>query len=982
MLGRLFNKLLPFILCLGWSLLPSTSNAQKYNFRNYNVQDGLLQSQVNCMIQDSRGYLWLGTWEGLSRFDGRAFKNYTIKDGLPGLHIEQMLEDKEGNIWLATKGGISKFNGIGFENFPEVKGLLEVNISRIFEDSRGNIWFLTHGNGIIKYNPAASLNTGGVAFEHFTTQDGVNDNYMYLVCEDKHGNIWFGSRGTPYAEVSDGGVSVFNGKEFVSINAKNGLLHNTVQCLLPISNGDVWVGGGNGAVKFSPSLKNPFYGLETFPNTYLFAPFYESDTLASITNMFEDNNQDVWLCSWSAGHKTPLIISKYSERTKSTQFFLGTEMEKFPNIVRHIVEDHNQNIFFFISAVEGENQILRYNPNASDNSTTIINNTTVNLLEKFTPLSGFHNSEMRAKPVIDKENNLWFGHDGAGVTVLNSLKFSIYNTNHGLSDNSIWSVMEDSEGNMWMGTNSGGACKLASNTIEIYDESSGMHNDFVASIIEDNDKNIWFGNNRGVTKFNRKNLEVIFSSEGQSFEKAFSYGGIWAMLQDSRGYIWFGTYNKGLKQYNPVTSKLNIYTEENGLAEDHVWNIFEDSKGRIWVATGGGISVFEYEATDQGIGKFTAKYTQEDGLTNDNVYSIAEDRSGNFWFSTKAGLCRFRSVMKGELKGKFTCYTQDDGLASDVSYFVIHDDAGYLWIGTSKGVDRIKLDANGDIENVKHYGMQEGFMGVEAGQNAVCKDSKGNLWFGTVNGVMKYNPKEDRMNTIEPITHITNIKLFLKDIEWESQRENWCDSISGWHGLPVNLSLPYNKNHLTFEFTAISLTIPEKVKYRYKLEPFDKEWVSEVFGHVRSEYLSSQAYSNLNPGNYIFKVMACNNDGVWNKEPTVYTFTITPPYWETGWFYSLQLLFFMTLIGGTMIVSRRGKSARMVTILVYISLFVIFEFIQNLTEPIYEEFVGSAPIIKTLLNLILASTLLPVQLFLRKYLRGKARPVKTEDELL
>ena len=141
-------------------------------------------------------------------------------------------------------------------------------------------------------------------------------------------------------------------------------------------------------------------------------------------------------------------------------------------------------------------------------------------------------------------------------------------------------------------------------------------------------------------------------------------------------------------------------------------------------------------------------------------------------------------------------------------------------------------------------------------------------------------------------------------------------------------------------------------------------------------------YGNLPHGKYTFMVKACNNDGVWNKVPAAFSFTIKQLYWKTWWFNSAQLLFFFILIGGTLLVSRKGGKGRLVMILVYISLFVIFEFIQNLCEPLYEDLVGSAPIIKTLLNLILASTLIPVQLFLRKYLRGQEQKGKGEDELM
>ena len=329
---------------------------------------------------------------------------------------------------------------------------------------------------------------------------------------------------------------------------------------------------------------------------------------------------------------------------------------------------------------------------------------------------------------------------------------------------------------------------------------------------------------------------------------------------------------------------------------------------------------------------------------------------------------------------EWTYITTNNGLVDDGVVSMVFDAEGYVWAGTNKGISRI----NTETFEVRSYTKLEGFKGIECNQNASYLDSKGNLWFGTTIQLTKYDPKVDWVNKLEPQTHIKGIKLFFEDVDWKKALRITNDElrmtneqnqqlagieytgVTKWYHLPENLVLPYDKNHLTFEYVGISLKIPEKVRYQFKLEGLDKDWLP-----VTSK--TEATYSNIPSGDYTFMVKACNDEGVWNKEPAAFPFEIELPYWERWWFYAGQVLFFVLLIGGTLLASRVGKSETIITAIVIICLFVIFEFIQNLCEPFYEKYVGSAPIIKTLLNLILFGILLPVQIFLRKYLIGRKK---------
>jgi len=338
--------------------------------------------------------------------------------------------------------------------------------------------------------------------------------------------------------------------------------------------------------------------------------------------------------------------------------------------------------------------------------------------------------------------------------------------------------------------------------------------------------------------------------------------------------VWFGTNGGGVSKYDGVT--FANFTTKEGLCDNTVSSILEDRGGNLWFGTDGGVSEFDGKT-----------FTTKEDLSNYIVLSMLEDGEGNLWFGTYGGgVSKYNYPRKGEVES-FETFTSRDGLCDDAVLSMVFDDAGNLWIGTNKGVDR--FDTSGYKKTgkkiFKHYGREEGFIGIECNQNAVCKDSKGDIWFGTVKRVVKYVSKNDRPNMVEPVTHITNLRLFSGDVDWSI----YTDSVSKKSGLPVGLELPYNQNHITFDFIGVSLTIPEKVRYRCKLEGFDKNW-----SHIMRE--AHVTYSNLPPGKYTFRVIACNGDDVWNKKPTNYSFAIIPPFWRTWWFY------FFCMMAGTGII--------------------------------------------------------------------------------
>ena len=499
-------------------------------------------------------------------------------------------------------------------------------------------------------------------------------------------------------------------------------------------------------------------------------------------------------------------------------------------------------------------------------------------------------------------------------------------------------------------------------------------------IVRDSSGDLWLGTyGGGIVRFNPSNIignkitsSIIYNTNNQLNDNI-----VISSLRDKNSNLWFGTGGGGITIYNWTTKKFINYSLSNGLADDNINCIFQANDGIVWVGTDNGLS--RLDPTKISINNISiTNYSEVDGISNNKIRCITEDSNGTLWLATHKG---FTKVFNNKDKVEFTAYTDIDGLLSNTIYVVaiskdIELEKEVLWLGTNKGASKVEFTDDYRIKTIRNFSKREGFAGIECNGNAITSDYDGNIWFGTVKGVIKYNPTEDHLNLMEPITNVSKIKLFFKDINWLKRKTqdtpskldtNYFDinadyiSVSNWNLLPDGLKLDHTSNHITFGFNGVSFITQKKVQYQFRLTGVDQEWSPATFK-------SEVTYTNLSPGEYEFKVKACNSEGVWNKVPSTYRFSISPPYWETAWYFIVQILFFTILIGVTLYISSSGKRGNTITVLVFICLFVIFEFIQNYFEPYYEDYIGSATLVKTLLNLVLASLMLPAQNVMRKYL--------------
>ncbi|MBL4655287.1 MAG: SpoIIE family protein phosphatase, partial [Bacteroidia bacterium] len=747
-----------------------------------------------------------------------------------------LIQDDDGNLWIGTMAGLSRYNGREFKTFSKDDGLAEDWITATLKDKFGNLWYGHWGGGVTIYN--------------FKTKELVNLQLAEIVkyktitslYEDKKGNIWIGTLGA--------GLFSYDSEQssFTSITEKEGLNSDIVLSITEDEKGTLWCGTANGITIFNSqkvlselesknNLENVSEEVKSFCSHITIENGLPN---AQVIYLYTAFNGNIWV-----GTREGIVVFDPTDIYDKNPIVFNTESGLSSTTINHIIEDNEGN-FWFSSP---DNGITQFIPDSKDSFKGIF--------KIFNSDKGLNFNKVNTI-VQDREGNIWVGTE-LGLNQYRGERFLIYDDSDGLSHSLVFSVLEDSNGNIWLGTE-GGISKLNEDNKSIdgsifknYNIEDGLPSNVVYCILEDRTGSLWFGTaGSGIAKLEKgqQKFKIITNENGLAGNVIYSID------SDQSGNIWIGT-NEGASFYNLETGSFTNYNGSNGLTGDKAIKVYCDSHGNVWFGIVGG-DLVKYDGTN------FKSYGEKDGLDSKLLLCMNEDREGNMWFGAYgSGIYKYNGNV-------FRNYTVKSGLSSGTPFLITCDLNNNLWIGTSLGIDKLDPKTN----TFSHYGLQQGFLGIETVQNAECVDSKGNMWFGTIMGVVKYNPNEDKANVQQPITKITNLQISRKFEEF-----------------PENNTFEHSQNHLTFHFTGVSLTNPEEVYYQYKLEGFDKDWSP----FTKVNYVD---YANLNYGHYKFLVKACNNDGLWNAEPSSYEFEILTPYWRTWWFYSLCTFLFALAIYG------------------------------------------------------------------------------------
>jgi ligand-binding sensor domain-containing protein/signal transduction histidine kinase len=719
-------------------------------------------------------------------------------------------------------------------------GLPQNYVVAIAQTLDGYVWLATQ-EGLARFD--------GVKFTSFDSRntEGIKENNILALLADSGGGLWFGSEG--------GGLSLLKDGKLINYTTKDGLCSNVVESICEDHDGGVWIGTDAGLNRFKNGRFDKF-------------PTSADQPGESIICVFEDREDTLWLGTDGGG----LIALKGRQLTGNTSRY--TRDDGLANdLVRAIYEDSSGQLW--IGTRDGLSKFQHGKFTTYSTEQGLANSGVLSICE-------------------DRDRNLWIGTDGGGLNRLKDDKVTVYSKAEGLSDDSVAAIFEDREGNLWIGTYGGGLNRLKDGRFTVYDEGMGLSNDTARSIIQDRAGDVWIATRNGLNRLRDGKFTIYTSKQGLANDSVLS------LFQDKQGDLWAGTRG-GLSRFHG--GKFTSYTTMDGLCDDTVLSIAQDQAGVLWVGTAAGINrlvegkLLAYRAgdgltndsvwsmlpgpdgsmwigTDGGglnqwkDGKFHS-YTKADGLANDIVLSMYLDGDSNLWIGTSGGLSRMKD-------GRFTSYTRREGLFDDVIFQILEDDGQNLWMSCNKGIFRVnKMDFDAldsgrarSVDSIS-YGTADGMKSRECDggfQPAGWKTMDGNLWFPTTRGVVTIAPNKIRINELPPPVII---EQFLAD------------------GLPVDQAaaakLSPGTEKFEFHFTGLSLIAPEKVRFKYKLDGYDKDWVD---GAGRRD----ASYTHLPAGNYTFRVMACNNDGVWNEAGASFSIYLKPFFYRTIWFYGLLLM--------------------------------------------------------------------------------------------
>lgn len=752
-----------------FAVLHTSVRAQEHNFRNFNVENGLGQSQVYAIYQDPMGRMWFGTrGGGISTFNGVEFETYANKDGLAGNFVNRMIGDAEKGCWIATTSGLSYYDGIQFKSIL-FEGLTNApNVRDLLRREDGTIMCGT-SKGLFVVSKAK-----------LTAKRVGNREVEILSLVERKGVVWMGT---------DGG-------------------------LLSLENGSV-----NDWSKASDYMKN------------------------SITTLKLDESNNLWIGTYGDG----------AYCYNGTSFFrVDYHHELYRETILDIYVDKHQ--LWMATLKSG---VVCYDQNTK-------------VFSRIGEAEGLSNRHVRS---IAKDNNdhFWFGTSGGGVCQYLGKQFTTFDEQSGLGGNFIYAITRDHAGNLWVGNSSRGVSVITQEGIKQFDGSNGFINSKVKALSTDKLGTVWIGTD-GDGVFVYEN--GIFSPV-KGLERTY----IRAINVKRNGSVFIATAGNGIIQ---VTRKkktfiLEKFTENDGLLSNRLTALHFDKWGRLWYATENhGVGCLSFQKGANGV--TTQTYSMKNGLPSNAVRCLAEDKSGKLWLGFAGNGVASLSIYEKEKA--IVQINSKNGLASENVYSFIFDRFDDLIIGSEKGLDYVFFGDDRSIKRIKHYGKTDGFTGVETCQNAVWKDDDGSLWFGTINGLCKFNPSLQVMNQVPPVLSLLDVKLAYESLL--TQRNKLI-----YFGMQhESLILEHTQNRITFDFMGINLSRPSEVMYRWRLIGFDDTWSPP-------SKEQSIMYSNLEPGEYTFELKASNEDGVWSPTARKFSFTIVPPYWQKWWF---KLLVFLAVV--------------------------------------------------------------------------------------
>ncbi|MCP4149368.1 MAG: hypothetical protein GY757_16595 [bacterium] len=782
-----------------------------------------------------------------------TFQGITTEQGLSQDSINCIYQDRTGYLWIGTTSGLNRYDGYDvtvYKTHPTDPLALSNNwVRTICEDNEGFLWIGTD-NGLNRLDKERKKIT---YFKKTpVTFPGLSSNQIFELLVDRDGILWVGmplglsrydrekNRFIPYSLIDP-----------QTKRKKSGVFE-----IYEEDSGTLWVGSGPDFYEYDRETDKFLSFRERYAGSLPVDFFYNS-----LKQFFRDSSGEYWIASRGG-------LLSFNPMDKNYTLYTHNPGDPFS-----ISSDYIEEV---LESASGDFWV-----GTTHNGLSLLNKKTGN----FSHIT--HNSadpkslgSNHLKTLFeDRSKTVWIGSYGSGLFKVagNRKPFKSYthtNDPDSLSNTSVHSIYEDKAGGIWIGTTKGLNKweREKRRFIRYYHNPKrpgSLGGNSILVVNEDSAGNLWVGTFGGldrIIKESKEGLECLNYKNEPSNPGSISDNTITAINSDSSGTLWIGTVN-GLNKFNPAKNTFTRYFHKQGepgsLTHNSIYTLLAARSGDLWVGTrGGGLSRF-----DKKTGRFSnyrADKNQGNYLSNDFVVALYQDKNDMLWVGTVNGLNKFDPLTRS-----FMHYFEKDGLPDNAIYAIVEDGGGFLWMSTNKGISRFS-PKNGTFRN---YVKADGLQNNEFNGRASLKTRQGEIFFGGIEGFSTFFPDTIRSNSYVPAVVFSGFQVFNKPLPIEKK----------------GMTLSYREHVFSIQFAALNFIEPSKNQYAYRMEGLDKEW--NYFGNRRFV-----TYTHLAPGDYVFKVKASNNDGLWNEKGASLKITVTPPFWQRVWFKLLGVVFILGII--------------------------------------------------------------------------------------
>jgi len=836
-IGLLMNRLNIFILLFLLILLskPNVINSQNKSlyFNLYTADNGLSQNSINSIVQDKKGFIWIGTQSGLNRFDGYKFKNWFQEPGnlnsLTSGFINQLSIDQQDFIWIGTNTGLNCF------------------------DNKTNKF----------YSFIHLIKSGEISHEHVNCLFVDSENYLWV--GTKNGL----NRSSYELNKLKPGFTNLRFTKYFAEKSTNSLTNNEIRCIYEDNKGNKWIGTNNGLNCYNKESGK-------FEHFY-FGQYKPSQNGANEINDIEQLNDSIFWVGTEDGLFELNIRSKVIRSFDGLPFFINN---KITGNIKALLSDSKGNIWMgtygdgllFFSLKEKEFYHFKKNENAKNK---LEDNFIISLFE-------------------DKSGTLFIGNymNGLNTTKIYRNYFELFrntqNDKTSLSENITRHIYCQDENTVWMGTLSKGLENFNPRTkkfthIPLEELKENKAPVTLQFILPKNKNELWIGTNRaGLLLYNHQTHKYKQYLHIES-ENSITINDIFWLCADHDSILWIGTFGYGILKMDTKAGKFKNYKlnsdDSSGISEGIITYIKYDSNRNLWLGSWGG-GILKFNPATEKIERFKHSTENKNTISSDYVLNIHIDEKGIIWIGTSSGLNKYDPITN-----KWSYFGKKNGFNDEFINSIEEDKHENLWISTNRGLAKF----NKKNYEVNCFDVKDGLLDNEfnSGISTILPD--GQMIFGGSNGFNIFHPDSIKPDNFRPKIAITDFQLFYNNIEIGQKYSNKFQldkSISYMDTIILN----YEDNVIGFEFAAFDYKNPENIKYAFRLKGFEENW------NYTNHKERFARYTNLDHGEYILQIKSTNSDGNWNDESKNLTIIIEAPFWVTNEFRLILTIIFAILV--------------------------------------------------------------------------------------